>query len=148
MELSALKSELAASDYIGKTDVEILSILNTKTVVVDRRVPCHEVKRHAMENGYWGAIVIAADNAVLPDNVRGLAISARDWVDDSSGDIESVDFYSAVATNMIAGLVAAGLMTQSQADGLIALRTTTKLWRDHHGFGEIGPGLLNSARLS
>ncbi len=145
---SLLKSELADAAYAGLSDTDVLAAINAKTVSVARRVPTHEIKRHAIENGYWGSIVLACGDATLPSSVRKAAISARDWVDDPAGKIETLDMGNATTLTLLGALVAAGLMTDETKASLIALGTQSRLWREVHGFGEIGPGFLAIARRS
>lgn len=121
-----LKSELTADPlargYTGLTDVDAANSLNTPDRTIRRIVPTWEVKQHAIENGYWAAVTIAAEGGIgIPNEVRGLAISARDWIDDASGKIQTLDFDRASTQAMVAGMVAATIMNQGDADSLSAL---------------------------
>ena len=149
MNLAALKAEIELEAYDGLSDQAIADLVNAKTVTRNRLVETWEVKKHAIENGYWAAIVIACDvSDVVPVQVRGLAISARDWIDDSAGKIKSLDMSLASTQTLIGGLVAAALATQLQANSLLALGSETVSWVDSVGIGEVGPGFIHSARIS
>lgn len=149
MELTALKAELSDPTYDGMSVQDIADTINTKTVQRARLTPTWEVKRHAILNGYWAAIIMAAEPSdTTPDEVRGLAISARDWIDDPSGKISTINLSLSEVQTMIGALVATTLMTQEQATSLLALGTETVSWTEANGLPEIGIGLIHSARIS
>ncbi len=132
MDLAAIKTEIAKPEYDGLSDAAIADLLNAKTVIRNRLVPTWEVKKHAIENQYWSAIVMATEPGnplAIPAEslvtVRGLAIAARDWIDDASGKISTIDFALASVQTLVGGLVLTGLVTQSQAISLAALGTET-----------------------
>jgi len=54
---------------------------------------------------------------------------------------------SPAVTAMLGGLVAAGLLTQSQANDLRSLADQTKRWVDVVGIGTVGIGYVKNARL-
>lgn len=121
-----LRSELTADPlgrgYAGMSDADAASSLNVANRTLRRLVPTWEVKQHAIENGYWAAVKITAEGgAGIPIEVRGLAISARDWIDDAAGKIQTLDMDRPSTLAMIAGMVASTLMTQGNADSLSAL---------------------------
>jgi hypothetical protein len=109
-------------------------------------VPCWEVKKHAIEHGYWPAIIIASEVGNANVAVRGLALCARDWIDDVSGKIENLDFSLVSTQSLISALVAAGIVTQEHAESLVALSVETVPWATANGLPEIGIGLVINAR--
>lgn len=123
MDLKALRDEIVKAAYNGKTNAEIASELNSKTVTRSRVVPTWEVKKQAIEQGYWAAIVMASEPANSNQQVRGLAISALAWLDDPK--IETIDFGLASTQTLVGGLVQTTLITQAQGDSLIALGAET-----------------------
>jgi hypothetical protein len=139
-----LAAEIAKPEYAGMSDDSLAAAINAKRVAARRLVPTWEVRRAAIEGGYWPALVLAAADA--NDARRGLAISVLAWIDDQSGTIQTIDMDRPSTQQMLAGLVAAGFVTQTQADGLNALADTTIAWTESVGLPEIGRGLLNNAR--
>jgi hypothetical protein len=116
-------------------------------------VPTWEVKKHAIENQYWSAIVMATEPGnplAIPAEslvtVRGLAIAARDWIDDASGKISTIDFALASVQTLVSGLVQTGLITQPQATSLAALGTETVAFLSVVGAVKIGPHHVSEAR--
>ena len=146
MNLAALIAELVKPEYFGLSDQAAADAVNAKTVSVRELVPCWLVKQLAIESGYWAAIKIASQSTDVPLQVRGVALSAVDWIDDSSGKIQNVDMDSTAVLAMLGGLVAAGLLTQSQSDDLRSLADQTKRWVDVVGIGTVGIGYVRNAR--
>jgi hypothetical protein len=146
MDLTPLIEELSKPEYAGLSDEAAADAVNAKTVAVRELVPCWLVKQLAIESGYWAAIKIASQSSDVPLAVRGVALSAVDWIDDSSGKIQNVDMDSTAVLAMLGGLVAAGLLTQSQSDDLQALADQTKQWVDVVGLGTVGIGYIKNAR--
>lgn len=153
MELTALATELAKPTYASMTDQEAANAINALTVSRPRLVETWEVKKAAIEGGYWAAIVMATEPgnplqipAESLATVRGLAISARDWIDDVGGKIQTLDFQLASVQTLVGGLVQTGLMTQEQANALVALGTETVSWPVANGYPEIGVGFVRNAR--
>jgi hypothetical protein len=143
--IPALAAEIATPAYTGMTDAEVISAINAKRVSVRRLVPTWEVRRAAIEGGYWPFLVLAAGGSSNPQR-QGLAISVLAWIDDQSGTIQTVDMDRPATQQMLAGLVAAGFVTPAQADDLAALAVTDAAWTESVGLPEVGIGLLNNAR--
>lgn len=143
--IESLAAEILEPAYAGRSDAEIIAAVNSKLVATRRLVPTWEIRRAAIEGGYWPAIVLAATESSNPQR-QGLAISVLAWIDDQSGTIQTVDMDRLATQQMLAGLVAAEFVTQSQAEALAALAETATAWTDSVGLPEIGIGLLNNAR--
>jgi hypothetical protein len=143
--IESLAAEIATPAYAGMSDDAILAAVNAKRVVSRRLVPTWEIRRAAIEGGYWPSLVLAAADSSSSQR-QGLAISVLAWIDDQSGTIQAVDMDRPSTEQMIAGLVAAELVTQSQADALAALADADTAWTESVGLPEIGIGLLNNAR--
>ena len=88
-------------------------------------------------------LAIPAESLVT---VRGLAIAARDWIDDASGKISTIDFALASVQTLVSGLVQTGLITQPQATSLAALGTETVAFLSVVGAVKIGPHHVSEAR--
>lgn len=144
MNIDALKEEIAKPEYTGMSDQEIAAAINAKTVTRSRLVETWEVKKKAIEDGYWALIVIGseASNQVL--QVRGLCISALAWLDDPK--IATIDFTLQSTQMMVGGLVQSGIATQEQAEALLALGTETVSFASTLGAPKIGSHHVEEAR--
>lgn len=123
MDLKSLRDEVIKPEYAGMSNEALAADLNAKTITRARVVPTWEVKKQAIEQGYWAKIVIASEPTNEVDEVRGLAISALAWLDDPK--IENIDFSLASTQQLVGGLVLTTLITQEQGDALIALGIET-----------------------
>ena len=142
--IDALVEELAKPEYSGLPPEEAAATVNAKQVSIRRSVPTWEIRRAAIEGGYWPALVLAASDA--GSQRQGLAISVLAWIDDQSGTIQSVDMDRPATQQMLSGLVAAGLVTQAQADAINSLADAEIAWTESVGLPEVGIGLVINAR--
>lgn len=148
MELAVLKTEIEKQEYKGLADQAIADLINAMTVEKTVMIPTWRIKQHAIERGYWSTIQLCIDSPDTPLQVKGLAIAARDWIDDVSGKITSLDTQRQAVGQFITGLVQSTLLSQDDADDLVALATETVPWTTANGLPEIGPGYIESARRS
>lgn len=144
MPLQALRDELARPEYAGLSDAAAADAINAKRVSVRRPVPTWLVRQTAIEGGYWPALVEARESTTPA--IRSLAITVLAWIDDQSGTIQTVDLDRPSVGQMRAALVAAGLVTQAQADALNALAEAVIPWTESVGLPEVGIGLVRNAR--
>lgn len=144
MNLQPLVDELSLPEYSALSDQDAADAINAKIVSRSRIVETWEVKRQAIADGYWAAIVIASQRTDIPVEVRGLCVSAIAWLDDPK--IHTIDFSLTSTQTMIGGLVLAGIATQSQADTLLALATETVPWTVANGLDTVGVGYVINAR--
>ena len=140
----ALRVEIAKPEYAGLSNQAAADRVNAKRVVVRRPVPTWRVRQEAIEQGYWPNLVEAQSSTTAA--VRRLAVSILAWVADTSGTIQTIDMDRAATVQMRAGAVAAGLLTQAQADALAALANTDIPWTESVGLPEVGIGLVINAR--
>ena len=144
MSLSALAAKISEPQYRGLGDQLVADAINGLRVTVRRPVPTWLVRQAAIEGGYWVSLLDAQSSAVPA--VRALAITVLAWIDDQSGTIQTVDMDRPAVVQMRGGLVAAGIVTQAQADALAALADASISWTESVGLPEIGVGLVINAR--
>lgn len=140
--MSVLSDELSKPQYAGLSDQQAADAVNAKTVTVSQLVPIWQVKEHAILNGYWP--LVKAGQLDANATKAGLCVSVIDWIDDPK--MQSIDVSKAEVLGMIGGLVSFSLMTQSQADALIAMGSKTVSWTSTVGLPEVGIGLVINAR--
>lgn len=146
MDLQPLSQELAKPEYQGKSDQEAADMVNAKTVQVRREVPTWQLKRHAIESGYWATIKLTREASATPDEVKGLCLSVLDWIDDPSGKTQGVDLDRPAVAGMINSLVATGLISQSIAEQIDSMADLIIPWTQSVGLPEIGIGYVINAR--
>lgn len=146
MDLKPLTDELRKPEYAGKSDQEAADMVNAKTVQVRREVPTWQLKRHAIESGYWATIKLTREASATPDEVKGLCLSVLDWIDDPSGKTQGVDLDRPAVAGMINALVATGLITHSIAEQIDSMADLIIPWTQSVGLPEIGIGYVINAR--
>ena len=144
MSLQSLAAKISDPQYRGLSDQLAADAINGLRVTVRRPVPTWLVRQAAIEGGYWVSLLDAQASAVPA--VRALAITVLAWIDDQSGTIQTVDMDRPAVVQMRGGLVAAGIVTQAQADALAALADASIPWTESVGLPEIGVGLIINAR--
>jgi hypothetical protein len=99
-------------------DSGVAAQLNIKQFSARAPIKTVDIKRHAIQNGYWAALKGAA--AAHPDaQVRGAATCAIDYASDTR--LETMDLDLPASQAMLNGLVAAGLISTAQHDELVAM---------------------------
>jgi hypothetical protein len=145
-DISPLVQELSNPEYALLTDAEAAEKVNKKSVLIRNEVSTSVLKRWLIESGLWSAIRMAGIDQQSPREIRGVCLSIIDWVDDSSGKVQSVDLDRQSVVSMIDAIVDFGLATQSQASEFMALGNSTIPWTLHSGLPEVGIGLVINAR--
>jgi hypothetical protein len=140
--MSILSDELSKQQYSTLTDQQAADAVNAKTVTVSQLVPIWQVKEHAILNGYWP--LVKAGQLDANPTKAGLCLSVIDWIDDPK--MQAIDVSKAEVLGMIGGLVSFSLMTQQQADALIAMGSKVVSWTSTVGLPEVGIGLVINAR--
>ena len=82
-------------------------------------VPASDIQYDASVNGVWANITLARESADTPLHIKGICLTFLDWI--KSG--RPIDFDMVEVQAMLAGLVAAGLVTAQQAVDMDAQAT-------------------------
>lgn len=143
-DIDPLIAELAKPEYSGLSDQECADLINAKTVDVVVSVANSEIKRQALLNGVWAAIVLGQRDTNLQK--AALCISVVEWLNDTRNETQKTDLDLPAVQIMLAGLVTFGLMTQEQATAIDSLKHQSEPWTTHNGLPEIGIGLVRAAR--
>ena len=139
---SPLAIELQGTQYSGLSDQEAADVLNSKVIEVQVPVTIHALKQYAIFGGFWAKLKSGRSSPV--QNVADLCMSVIDWIEDAR--VQSVDVSMPEVQAMIGALVAAQIMTQQQADEIIAMGAMQVPWAQSIGHQEIGIGLVRNAR--
>jgi hypothetical protein len=140
--MSVLSDELSKPEYAGLSDQAAADAVNAKTVVVNQLVPIWQVKEHAILNGYWP--MVKAGQLDANPTKAGLCVSVIDWIDDPK--LSTIDVNLPEVQTMLGGLVSFSLLTQSQANEVVAMGTKVVSWTSTVGLPEVGIGLVQNAR--
>jgi hypothetical protein len=140
--MSILSDELSKPEYANLSDQAAADAINAKTVTATQLVPIWQVKEHAILNGYWPLVKAGQLDSDL--SKAGLCVSVIDWIDDPK--MQSIDVNKAEVQGMLSGLVAFQLMSQQEANELIAMGSKSIAWTISVGLPEVGIGLVINAR--
>lgn len=139
---SELTAELSKPLYGNLSDQEAADLLNAKTVSVQRSIAIHDLKQYAIFQGIWPLLKAGRDSQSA--QVAALCTSIIDWIEDAR--VQSVDVSIPEVQAMISALVPAGIVSQKQADEIVAMGTVQVPWAQSIGYSEIGIGLVRNAR--
>ena len=138
--MTPLATELTSPIYAALSDEEAAQAIAAKRVSIRRPVETGRIKQHAIANGYYAALVLAARNS------DPAAISALGWIDDPR--IPTCDMDLPIVKKLIAELVVATLLTKEHAAELDAMGTVEIPWIETIGLSDaLGRGLVYNARL-
>lgn len=144
MTLNDLAAELAddpaALGYAGKTPDQVLDLM--RALSRDGTVPAVDVRRYMMTQGTWGSLHAArltiektAEPSPAQMQLYALVVTA---IDALHGGFDSFDLADALLRaqieTMMAGLLAGGLITQTQIDTIMAMRQNRRSRLDELGW--------------
>lgn len=120
MDMAVLKAKLATGSYPSMSDVDAAAALNVEQVAQpDRTVPISEVMEYLRSNNLWVAIKKASAT-------NDAAYACVDLNEDPRAT--TIDFNLPVTQGVLAALVSATLLTQTQADDLTAMKSWSLPW--------------------
>lgn len=135
--MATLTERLAEQDVADLADWQAAEILTAPDAALPTRrvdVQTHDVRGALLASGEWPAIVMAAEagSGALAE-VRGLCILVRDTLMLTTIIETSNPARYAATAAALAGLVAAGLVTQATADALLAMADQPQSWAQANG---------------
>jgi len=80
------------------------------------------IQRASSLSGSWAKIVLARESASTPADIKGVCVTFLDWIDKG----RTIDFDLPQVKAMLAALVAASLVTQTEADALDAAASVSQ----------------------
>lgn len=151
IDYAAVKDELSQPAYAGLSNAAAADALNARIIPAIRDVPTIEAANILRVSGRWGVLALAARQVVpLTDPMAPLvtlAITVTDTLRDTTAlGVTNPAHWSAMQ-DMVAGMVAAGLISQQVADDLLALRNTMTSRREQLGLPELSAADIQTARL-
>lgn len=139
------------AQFAGIAEADVAAALNAPDPSLPTRrtdVNTYDAREILLSTGQWGAVVLAAENAAVPEQVRGACIVLRDAIVQTSTIRISVpSIYSATA-NLLGGLVLAGILTNETRNRLMALAEVVQSWAEMENVGVITTRDIGIARGS
>lgn len=148
MDYAGLKAEIGLPAYAGMSDVEIAAALNAEIDAV-RDVATSDARALLLRTGEWGAITLLSrqvPSEAVPAEAVAAAITAIDTLRlTTTLETTKAPYWQAVQA-MVAGLQAAGVLSEATGTALLALRQTTTTRAAVLGLGRVSPGDVQTAR--
>jgi hypothetical protein len=99
---------------------------------VKKDVPTSEVKQILLSSLKWAAIVKAADNTSIDQNIRDVCIVVRDTFKETNTIVTTDPEIFAATDGALSALLAVGIISQGVYDALIALTNRRPSWAEHN----------------
>jgi hypothetical protein len=135
--MTLLSDRLLEPDVVNLGEAEAAAVLNAPDPDLPLKrvdVATADAREVLLSTGQWAGVVLAAENETLPDALRGACIILRDTIM-GTATIRATDPAIHDATDaLLAGLVAAGVLTAGTKGLLMALADRPQSWAEANGF--------------
>jgi hypothetical protein len=130
-----LIDKVAESQFNGKPDWEVATILNIPdNALPTKKIPVAtaDVRQMFFERLYWAGICLAAEDATINIQIRGLCIHVRDILIFSSIiETQKPSTYDKVV-ELVDALLANNFIDVGTKDDLLAMCVANKSWAEHN----------------
>ena len=128
------------AQFSGIAEVNVAAALNAPDNSLPTKrgdVATYDARKILLSTSEWGAVILAAENAEVPQQVRGACIVLRDTIIQTSTiPVSDPEIHNAI-TNLLGSLVLAGILTNDTRNALMALADVYQSWADMEGVGEV-----------
>ena len=135
--MTLLSDRLLEPDVVDLDEAEAAAVLNAPDPDLPLKrvdVATEDAREALLSTGEWAVVVLAAGNETLPDALRGACIILRDTIR-GTATIRATDPAIHDATDaLLAGLVAAGVLTADTKGLLMGLADRQQSWAEANGF--------------
>jgi hypothetical protein len=139
------------AQFAGIAEAEVAAALNAPDTSLPTKrsdVTTYDAREILLSTGEWGTVILAAENAAVPQQVRGACIVLRDAIIQTTTIRISIpQIYNATA-NLLGGLVSAGILTNDTRNALMALADVYQSWAEMEGVGAVTTRDVGIARGS
>jgi hypothetical protein len=140
MTTRAQKIAAKVAQFAGAAESEVAAALNAPDSNLPTKrsdVATEEAREILLATGEWGAVILAAENSTVPQHLRAACIVLRDTITQTATiPVSAPTIYSAT-TDLLNGLVVAGILTNDTRNELMGLADVHQSWADMEGVGEV-----------
>jgi hypothetical protein len=139
------------AEFAGTAEPDVAAALNALDPSLPTKrcdVATYDAREILLSTGDWGAVILAAENTAVPEQVRGACIVLRDAIIQTSTIRISVPRIYDATTTLLGGLVVAGVLTGATRDALMGLAEANQSWAETEGVGEVTVRDIGIARGS
>ena len=137
------------AEFAGIAEVHVAAALNAPDANLPTKrsdVATYDAREILLSTGEWGAVVLAAENAAVPGQVRGACIVLRDAIIQTSTIRISVPSIYSATENLLSGLVSAEILTNATRNALMALADVAQSWAEMENVGVVTTRDIGIAR--
>lgn len=139
------------AQFSGIAEVDVATALNAPDPSLPTKrsdVATNDAREILLSTGEWGAVILAAENTAVPEQVRGACIVLRDAITQTTAIRISVPAIYSATVNLLNGLVSAQILTDDTRNALMALADVNQSWAEMEGVGEVTTRDIGIARGS
>ena len=137
------------AQFAGMAEGDIATALNAPDESLPKKrvdVATSDAKEILLSTGEWAAVVLAAENEAVPQQVRGACIVLRDTIAETETIRATIpEIYTATAV-LLGGLVLVDVLTDNTRDALMALADVNQSWAEMEGVGVVDTRDVGIAR--
>jgi hypothetical protein len=137
------------SQFAGIAEADVAAALNA----IDNNLPTkrsdvttYDAREILLSSGEWGAVILAAENTAVPEQVRGACIVLRDAIIQTSTIRISIPAIYNATANLLGALVSAGILTNATRNALMALADVNQSWAEMENVGQVTTRDIGIAR--
>ena len=137
------------AQFSGIAEVDVATALNAPDPSLPTKrsnVATNDAREILLSTGEWGAVILAAENTTVPEQVRGACIVLRDAITQTTAIRISVPAIYFATVNLLNGLVSAEILTDDTRNALMALADVNQSWAEMEGVGEVTTRDIGIAR--
>ena len=133
-----IAAKVAQFSGIAEADVAAaLNALDPSLPTMRSDVATNDAREILLSTGEWGAVILAAENTAVPEQVRGACIVLRDAITQTTAIRISVPAIYSATVNLLNGLVSAEILTDDTRNALMALAEVNQSWAEMEGVGVV-----------
>ena len=139
------------AQFSGIAEVDVATALNAPDPSLPTKrsdVATNDAREILLSTGEWGAVILAAENTAVPEQVRGACIVLRDAITQTTAIRISVPAIYSATANLLNGLVSAEILTNDTRNALMALADAAQSWAETEGVGVVTTRDIGIARGS
>jgi len=139
------------AEFAGIAEADVAAALNAPDSNLPTKrsdVATYDAREILLSTGEWGAVVLAAENATVPGQVRGACIVLRDAIIQTTTIRISIPAIYSATANLLGVLVSAGILTNPTRNALMGLAEVAQSWAEMENVGTVTTRDVGIARGS
>jgi hypothetical protein len=139
------------AEFAGIAEADVAAALNAPDPSLPTKrsdVATYDAREILLSTGEWGAVVLTAEDDMVPGQVRGACIVLRDAIIQTSTIRIGVPAIYNATANLLGVLVSTGVLTNATRNALMALADVAQSWAEMENVGPVTTRDIGIARGS